>query len=158
MKKEEEKELYEKQLKLLKEIIETPSVTGEEQKVSDLLWKNLKENRYKPKKIGRNVLCYGLNYNRYKPNLLLNAHMDTVKPVAGWTKDPFKATIENGKLYGLGSNDDSAGLVNSRGGEEWCCRNEADRKQEEENQNGCGFDWRTYRYAACNCRERFIGT
>ena len=102
---------YEELLELLKKIIETPSVTGNEKKVSDILFKNLKEHHYNPKKIGYNVLCYGVNYNRKKPNLLLNAHMDTVKPVSGWTKNPFKATIEKGRLYGLGSNDDSAGLV-----------------------------------------------
>ena len=46
-----------------------------------------------------------------KPTLLLNAHIDTVKPVASWTRDPFVPTIEDGCLYGLGSNDCGGGLV-----------------------------------------------
>ncbi len=51
------------------------------------------------------------NYDSDKPTLLLNAHLDTVRPVAGWTRTPHEAVIEDGKLYGLGSNDDGASLV-----------------------------------------------
>ena len=58
-----------------------------------------------------NLLCRGKYYDETKPNLLLNAHMDTVKPVSGWTMDPYKPVIKDGKIYGLGSNDDGAGLV-----------------------------------------------
>ena len=46
-----------------------------------------------------------------KPVILLNSHIDTVKPVNGWRKDPFTPREENGKLYGLGSND---AMPNSR--------------------------------------------
>ena len=46
-----------------------------------------------------------------KPTILLNSHIDTVKPVNGWRKQPFTAKIENGKLYGLGSNDAGASVV-----------------------------------------------
>ena len=46
-----------------------------------------------------------------KPTLLLNAHIDTVKPVSTWTRDPFTPTIEGDRLYGLGSNDCGGGLV-----------------------------------------------
>ena len=45
------------------------------------------------------------------PTILLNAHLDTVKPVAGWQHDPFTPTLEGDKLYGLGSNDCGGGLV-----------------------------------------------
>ncbi|MBR4306599.1 MAG: M20 family metallo-hydrolase, partial [Bacteroidaceae bacterium] len=51
------------------------------------------------------------NFDAGKQTLLLNAHMDTVKPVAGWQRNPFKATREGNRIYGLGSNDDGAGLV-----------------------------------------------
>ena len=43
--------------------------------------------------------------------MLLNAHIDTVKPVSSWTRDPFAPTIEGDTLYGLGSNDCGGGLV-----------------------------------------------
>ena len=99
------------QLELLKRLIATPSTTGSEQEVSAILKADMERHGYKPECIGLNLLCYGHSYDPAKPTLLLNSHMDTVKPVAGWTKDPFTPNIEDGKLFGLGSNDDGAGLV-----------------------------------------------
>ena len=99
------------QLELLKRLIATPSTTGSEQEVSAILKADMESHGYKPECIGLNLLCYGHSYDPAKPTILLNSHMDTVKPVAGWTKDPFTPTVEDGKLYGLGSNDDGAGLV-----------------------------------------------
>lgn len=99
------------QLELLKRLIATPSTTGSEQEVSAILKADMERHGYKPECIGLNLLCYGHSYDPAKPTILLNSHMDTVKPVAGWTKDPFTPTVEDGRLYGLGSNDDGAGLV-----------------------------------------------
>ena len=99
------------QLELLKRLIATPSTTGSEQEVSAILKADMESHGYKPECIGLNLLCYGHSYDLAKPTILLNSHMDTVKPVAGWTRDPFTPTIEDGRLYGLGSNDDGAGLV-----------------------------------------------
>ena len=59
-------------------------------------------------------IIFGLPINDFdasKPTLLLNSHHDTVKPNNGYTKDPFKAHVEDGKLYGLGSNDAGGCLV-----------------------------------------------
>ena len=98
-------------LALLKQLVSTPSVTRSEQDVSALIKADMVRHGYNPKKIGLNLLVYGHSYDPSKPTLLLNSHMDTVKPVAGWTKDPFTPVEEDGKLYGLGSNDDGAGLV-----------------------------------------------
>lgn len=99
------------QLELLKRLIATPSLTRSEQEVSAILKADMESHGYKPECIGLNLLCYGHSYDPAKPTILLNGHMDTVKPVAGWIKDPFTPTIEEGRLYGLGSNDDGAGLV-----------------------------------------------
>ena len=99
------------QLELLKRLIATPSTTGSEQEVSAILKADMESHGYKPECIGLNLLCYGHSYDPAKPTILLNSHMDTVKPVAGWTRDPFTPTIEDGRLYGLVSNDDGAGLV-----------------------------------------------
>ena len=98
-------------LALLKQLISTPSVTRSEQEASAILKADMVRHGYTPKEIGLNLLRYGHSYNPAKPTLLLNSHIDTVKPVAGWTKDPFTPVEEDGKLYGLGSNDDGAGLV-----------------------------------------------
>ena len=98
-------------LALLKQLIATPSVTRSEQDASAIVKADMVRHGYIPKEIGLNLLLYGHSYDPAKPTLLLNSHMDTVKPVAGWTKDPFTPVEEDGKLYGLGSNDDGAGLV-----------------------------------------------
>lgn len=98
-------------LALLKQLISTPSITRGEGEVSAILKADMQRHGYAPKEIGLNLLLYGHSYDPAKPTLLLNSHMDTVKPVAGWTKDPFTPVEEDGKLYGLGSNDDGAGLV-----------------------------------------------
>ena len=42
---------------------------------------------------------------------MLNSHHDTVRPNNGYTKDPFEPIINDGKLYGLGSNDAGGCLV-----------------------------------------------
>ncbi|MBR4811250.1 MAG: M20/M25/M40 family metallo-hydrolase [Bacteroidaceae bacterium] len=102
---------FSQQLELLKKLIATPSVTRSEQEASAIIKADMESHGYKPECIGLNLLCYGHGYDPAKPTLLLNSHIDTVKPVAGWTKDPFTPVIEDGRLYGLGSNDDGAGLV-----------------------------------------------
>lgn len=98
-------------LQLLRKVISTPSVTRSEQDVSALIKADMEKHGYTPQCIGLNLLCYPHSYDPSKPTILMNSHMDTVKPVSGWTKDPFTPVEEDGKLYGLGSNDDSAGLV-----------------------------------------------
>ena len=102
---------FSQQLELLKRLIATPRVTRSEQEASALIKADMEHHGYKPESIGLNLLCYGHTYDPSKPTLLLNSHIDTVKPVAGWTRDPFTPVIEDGRLYGLGSNDDGAGLV-----------------------------------------------
>jgi succinyl-diaminopimelate desuccinylase len=46
-----------------------------------------------------------------RPLLHFNGHIDVVPPGEGWRRDPFAATIENGKLYGRGSSDMKCGLA-----------------------------------------------
>ena len=82
---------------LLKQLISTPSVSREEAQAADVFCDF----------IGK----WGLPLDLSKPTLLLNAHIDTVKPVATWTRDPFTPVVEGDRLYGLGSNDCGGGLV-----------------------------------------------
>ncbi len=58
-----------------------------------------------------NVWARAKHWQPDRPTLLLCSHHDTVRPVAGWQRDPFQPTVEEGKLYGLGSNDAGASLV-----------------------------------------------
>lgn len=97
-------------VELLSQLIQTPSVSRDEGAAADIL-AHFTENCGLPcQRIGNNLLVYE-DIDEQKPTLLLNAHIDTVKPVSTWTRDPFTATRESDMLYGLGSNDCGGGLV-----------------------------------------------
>jgi len=96
---------------LLKQLISIPSISGEENRLADFLEMKLKERNLFPERKGNNVWVRSPNPDDRKPTILLNSHIDTVKPSAGWTKDPFFPLEEDNKLFGLGSNDAGASLV-----------------------------------------------
>lgn len=97
-------------VELLSELISTPSVSRDEKAAADVLQRKIKEWRLPCKRIGNNLIV-AKRLSKKKPTMLLNAHIDTVKPVETWTRDPFVPTLEDGKLYGLGANDCGGGLV-----------------------------------------------
>ena len=103
--------LYYDAVDLLKQIITIPSFSKEEKPVADLLESLLKEKGFCPERKGNNLWIKSTSWDENKPTILLNSHIDTVKPVSGWIKDPFFPTEEDGKLYGLGSNDAGASVV-----------------------------------------------
>lgn len=92
-------------------MIEIPSISREECEVADFLQQSIYRMGFETHRKGNNVWCIGKHFEEQKPTLLLNSHIDTVKPVEGWTRHPFKAVEENGRLYGLGSNDAGASVV-----------------------------------------------
>lgn len=96
---------------LLKNLIETQSFSSEEDNTALLIETWFQEHHIEYKRTQNNVWAINKHFDVSKPTLLLNSHHDTVKPNAGYTKDPFKAIIEDGKLYGLGSNDAGGCLV-----------------------------------------------
>ena len=96
---------------LLKRLIATPSVSRDEAAAADVLEAYMKERGLKPRRLGNNVWCVGESFDESLPTVLLNAHIDTVKPVAGWVRAPFVPVVEGDRLYGLGSNDCGGGLV-----------------------------------------------
>lgn len=97
---------------LLKELIAIPSVSREETQAADLIQNYLEARGMDTGRLGNNVWCLSPMFDLHKPTLLLNSHIDTVKPVNGWRRKPFVPTLEsNGKLYGLGSNDAGASVV-----------------------------------------------
>ena len=99
-------------VQLLSRLIETPRISREESQASQLLYDYMTEVCHLDvKRHGCNLWTISPDFDANKPTLLLNAHIDTVKPVSGWQKDPWKATLEDDCLYGLGSNDDGASLV-----------------------------------------------
>lgn len=98
-------------LELLASLIEIPSLSREETAVADYLERWIESCGYAVNRSGNNVWMLAPGYDAAKPTILLNSHIDTVKPNAGWQRDPFKATFEGDKLYGLGSNDAGASVV-----------------------------------------------
>lgn len=100
-----------KAINLLQALIATPSFSREEGSSADLLEEFLKEEGIEVQRLGNNVFARSMYWNAERPTLLLNSHHDTVRPVSGWTRNPFHPEIENGKLYGLGSNDAGGSLV-----------------------------------------------
>lgn len=97
---------------VLKSLISIPSVSRDEEKAADFLQSYIEQQGISTGRKGNNVWCLSPMFDLKKPTLLLNSHIDTVKPASGWRKDPFTPTLEsNGKLYGLGSNDAGASVV-----------------------------------------------
>ena len=98
-------------VELLKELIAIPSVSRDETKAADKLAEYLTKWGLPYGREGNNLWVGCPNWDNNRPTVLLNAHIDTVKPVNSWTRDPFTPTQEGDMLYGLGSNDCGGGLV-----------------------------------------------
>ena len=96
---------------LLRELVAIPSVSRSEDKAADKMEAFLRDKGCAPTRLYNNVYCIAPVYSEERPTLLLDAHIDTVKPVAAWTRDPFTPTLEGDRLYGLGTNDDGGSLV-----------------------------------------------
>ena len=97
-------------VELLKKLISVPSVSREEAQAADIFEHQAKAWGLPARRIGNNILIQEA-LDLAKPTMLLNAHIDTVKPVSTWTRDPFSPTLEGDVLYGLGANDCGGGLV-----------------------------------------------
>ena len=97
-------------VELLKKLIATPSVSRNEKDAADIMEQTIRSYGFEPQREANNLWIIDPHYDESRPTLLLNAHIDTVKPVASWSRDPFSPDIEDGVLYGLGSNDCGGGL------------------------------------------------
>lgn len=104
-------ELTQEAVSLLQKLIATPSVSRDETAAADIMQAAMESYGFTPTRVGNNLWIQSEDWADNRPTLLLNAHIDTVKPVASWTRDPFAPTIEDDTLYGLGSNDCGGGLV-----------------------------------------------
>ena len=97
-------------VELLKKLIATPSVSRNEKDAADIMEQTVRSYGFEPQREANNLWIIDPHYDESRPTLLLNAHIDTVKPVASWSRDPFSPDVEDGVLYGLGSNDCGGGL------------------------------------------------
>lgn len=98
-------------IELLEQLIATPSVSRSEDKAANLLAERMQRYGMEVRREGNNVWTMSPHYDPTLPTLMLNAHIDTVKAVDSWQREPFKPTLEGDRLYGLGSNDCGGGLV-----------------------------------------------
>lgn len=98
-------------VELLKELIATPSFSKEEDQTAGILCRFIGAKGIEHTRVGNNVFALNKYFNDKKPTILLNSHHDTVKPNFQYTKDPFSPVVEDGKLFGLGSNDAGGCLV-----------------------------------------------
>ncbi|MBT8264789.1 MAG: M20 family metallo-hydrolase [Muriicola sp.] len=96
---------------LLKELIAISSFSSEEEDTATAIEKWFTSYHIPCKRKKNNVYAFNKYFDDSKPTLLLNSHHDTVKPNSAYTKDPFLPHVEDGKLYGLGSNDAGGALV-----------------------------------------------
>ncbi len=104
--------LIHKATDLLKQLISTPSLSKKEDKTAALIFNFLKQEGVEDPHIYlNNVWAVNKHFNPAKQTLMLNSHHDTVKPNNGYTRPPFEAQVEGGKLFGLGSNDAGGPLV-----------------------------------------------
>ena len=103
--------LFKEAVQLLRHLITTPSFSREENITADIVTAYLEQHGVGTHRKMNNIWAYNRHFDAAKPTILLNSHHDTVKPNSGYTRDPFDAKIEEGKLYGLGSNDAGGCLV-----------------------------------------------
>ena len=103
--------LHKEAIELLKQLIASPSFSKEEEQTAGIIGKFLAVRNIAATRVGNNVFALNKYFDESKPTILLNSHHDTVKPNPQYTKDPFTPIIDEGKLYGLGSNDAGGCLV-----------------------------------------------
>lgn len=104
-------EYIQRAVTLLRRLISTPSVSRSEEAAATIIQEEMEAMGMHPKREKNNVWAIATGYDESRPTLLLNAHIDTVRPVASWSRDPFTPDIEGDTIYGLGSNDCGGGLV-----------------------------------------------
>src|SRR5262245_2539148 len=105
------KSLFQNALTLLQTLIAIPSFSKEEDGTATALEDFIRKHSVETHRVGNNVWARNKHFDANKPTIMLNSHHDTVKPNAGYTRDPFTPDIKESKLYGLGSNDAGGPLV-----------------------------------------------
>ena len=96
---------------LLSKIVARPSTSGDEKAVADILVAELGGRGVAVRRLYNNVWALSQGFDSAKPTLMLNSHIDTVRPAVGYSRDPYDGAVEGGRVYGLGSNDAGASVV-----------------------------------------------
>lgn len=102
-------------ISLLKEMIEIPSYSKEEEHranfLYNFLYKHELKSNYTIERIKNNIIVYNNYFSNNRQTLMLTAHIDTVHESPNYSFNPFKVWENDGNIYGLGTNDDGASVV-----------------------------------------------
>lgn len=103
---------------LLRQIVAIPAFSGEEERRADFLTDYLRAHGLTVRRVKNNLLvpvgaCRDLEFtpNEDAPVVMLNSHLDTVRPTDSYTFDPFYPPPVKDRVRGLGSNDAGGVLV-----------------------------------------------
>ena len=97
-----------KYITLLQHIIQIPSISGQEDAVCTMLQEWMTAEGCTPHRVGNNLWA---ECGDGPVTVLLNAHIDTVKPASTYTNDPLSGKCDGNTVYGLGANDDGGSVV-----------------------------------------------
>ena len=103
--------MYEKYLELLREMVRIPSPSYEEEAVGNLIGRFLDDAGIAYQIRRGNIISVNRHFDPTLKTLALDAHIDTVKPNNGYTRDPYDPGNDDDIIYGLGSNDDGGSVV-----------------------------------------------
>jgi acetylornithine deacetylase len=88
---------YEETVARLQQLIQIPSFSKEENDAANLFEQWMQQDGIASKRTFNNVWAKNLHFDPAKPTILLNSHIDTVKPNNGYTVNPFEAFTQNGQ-------------------------------------------------------------
>lgn len=89
----------------LEKMITIPSLSFEEAERAEFIVQYLRERSLEPELLGNNIIVRLPHSSKGRPVLMLNSHIDTIKPSELYTFDPFNPPQEKGRILGVGSND-----------------------------------------------------
>jgi len=95
---------------ILKGMVSIPSLSRDEKDVADYLEVRLETLGFEMHRKGNNIWL-DADPGSTKDVLLLNAHIDTVKPSDAYSNNPFEPIEKDGCIFGLGTNDDGASAI-----------------------------------------------
>lgn len=98
-------------INLLRKMVAIPSPSGKEDGVSAVISAALNELGIKHEVLRGNIVVINEAWDASRPTLALDAHIDTVAPNNGYTRDPYDTGNDPATVYGLGSNDDGGSVV-----------------------------------------------
>lgn len=104
-------EIKSQAIELLKQLISIPSFSKEEKAKANFLESYLKQHGCCVNRVGNNIWCFAQSFDANRPTLLINSHIDTVKPSESWDSNPFIAKECENRIIGLGANDAHASVV-----------------------------------------------